>query len=163
AVNVINHHLDLPPDGDECLLDVHLASVQLGSGTWYVRVGLAKAGLFEGPTIKYFAVDAGWHHLMREGIQLEVLSVGHLDASGCSSTGTSAGGRRARRRCAAGIRHSIRTASAARAWQTSGRASASTASGSRSTAPTSPSSTSSPTIWRCCGGSASSKASRPTT
>jgi len=83
AVNVINHHLDLPPDGDECLLDVHLASVQLGSGTWYVRVGLAKAGLFERPTIKYFAVDSGWHHLMREGIQLEVLSIGHLDASGC--------------------------------------------------------------------------------
>jgi ABC-type polysaccharide/polyol phosphate transport system ATPase subunit len=83
AVNVVNHHLDLPAHGDECLLDVRLASVQLGSGTWYVRVGLAEAGLFERPTISYFAVDAGWYHLMREGIELEVLSIGHLDASGC--------------------------------------------------------------------------------
>ena len=83
AVNVVNHHLDLPATGDDCVLDVRLATVELGSGTWYVRVGVAEAGLFERPTIKYFAVDAGWHHLMREGIPLEVLSIGHLDAAGC--------------------------------------------------------------------------------
>jgi len=83
GVNIVNHHLDIPENVDEYALEVRLASVQLGSGTWYVRVGLAEAGLFERDTIKYFAVDPSWHHHLRHGIQLEVQSATHLDASGC--------------------------------------------------------------------------------
>jgi len=43
AVNIINHRLDMPQDVNEYALDVRPPSVQLGSGTWYLRVGLGEA------------------------------------------------------------------------------------------------------------------------
>jgi lipopolysaccharide transport system ATP-binding protein len=82
AVNIVDHHLHLPAIENECVLDVQLRAVQLGSGTWYLRVGIGEAGVFERAVIKHFALDDRWYHLFREGAQLDVLSVNHLDASG---------------------------------------------------------------------------------
>ena len=39
--------------------------------------------MFRRGTLDYFAVDARWYHLMREGIALEVRSVDQLDSAGC--------------------------------------------------------------------------------
>lgn len=83
VAHVVNHALQLPDSAGDCLIDVHLHEVKLGSGTWYVRVNVAEPGLFTRPAVKYFAVDDGWHHMRRRSIQLDVLSRTHLDSSGC--------------------------------------------------------------------------------
>jgi ABC-type polysaccharide/polyol phosphate transport system ATPase subunit len=68
------------PDGDECAVDVHFTPLNLGSGLWYVNVGVGEAGIYERPVINYFATDALWHHLLAGRFELRILSVNHVDA-----------------------------------------------------------------------------------
>ena len=82
AVNVVEHHLPLP-DLPSAVVDVTLPAVRLGSGKWFLRVGIGEADMFRRSTLDYFAVDARWYHLMREGIALEVRSADQLDRAGC--------------------------------------------------------------------------------
>jgi len=81
AVNVVEHHLFLP--APTTVVDVTLPAVRLGSGVWFLRVGVGEAGIFQRGTLSYFAVDSRWYHMMREGIRFEVQSVDHLDSAGC--------------------------------------------------------------------------------
>ena len=81
AVNVVEHHLLLPTA--QTVVDITLPSVQLGSGAWFLRVGVGEAGIFERGTLNYFAVDDRWYHMMRDGISLEVRSIDRLDSAGC--------------------------------------------------------------------------------
>jgi hypothetical protein len=82
AVNVVDHYLSLPERGD-AVVEVMLPAVRLGSGTWFLRVGVAEAGVFKRGNLRYFALDERWYHLMREGIQFDVISVDQLDSAGC--------------------------------------------------------------------------------
>jgi Wzt C-terminal domain len=82
AVNVVNHTLSLPTSGG-AVVEVRLPAVRLGSGTWFLRVGIAEANVFKQGDLRYFALEDRWYHLMREGIRFDVLSVDQLDASGC--------------------------------------------------------------------------------
>ena len=82
AVNIVEHHLALP-DAASVVVDVSLPAVRLGSGKWFLRVGIGEADMFRRGTLNYFALDARWYHLMREGIALEVTSLDQLDSAGC--------------------------------------------------------------------------------
>jgi ABC-type polysaccharide/polyol phosphate transport system ATPase subunit len=82
AVNVIEHQLRLPPSSS-AVVDVTLPAVRLGSGTWFLRLGVGEAGIFKRGTLGYFAVDEHWHHMTREGLQFEVRSADRLDSAGC--------------------------------------------------------------------------------
>jgi Wzt C-terminal domain len=70
----------LLPDADQCVIQVTLDPVRLGSGLWYVNVGIGAPGLYEQPTIVYFATDASWHHLLAGRFELRVVSISHVDA-----------------------------------------------------------------------------------
>jgi lipopolysaccharide transport system ATP-binding protein len=82
AVNVVDHRLTLPP-GPNAVVDVKLPAVRLGSGQWFLRVGIGEADMFRHGTLGYFAVSDRWYHLMREGIPVEVQSRDQLDSAGC--------------------------------------------------------------------------------
>jgi hypothetical protein len=82
AVNVVEHYLALPASS-RAIVDVTLPAVRLGSGKWFLRVGLGRAGMFKTGTLGYFATDEHWYHLTREGIAFDVTSVDQLDSSGC--------------------------------------------------------------------------------
>jgi len=68
------------PDGDDCVIDVRFDPLTLGSGLWYVNVGIGEPGIYERPHIDYFATDRSWHHLLAGRFELRVLSQSHLDS-----------------------------------------------------------------------------------
>jgi len=82
AVNVVEHQLRLPRSSS-AVVDVTLPAVRLGSGTWFLRLGVGEAGVFKRGTLGYFAVDERWYHMTREGLQFEVRSADRLDSAGC--------------------------------------------------------------------------------
>jgi len=71
------------PDSAEGVIDVVLAPIRLGSGTWFLNLGIGEPGLYARPMLQYFATDSSWYHLLAGSIELQVLSVSGLDASGC--------------------------------------------------------------------------------
>jgi ABC-type polysaccharide/polyol phosphate transport system ATPase subunit len=71
------------PDAPESVIDVVLDPVLLGSGTWFLNVGIGERGLYDRPILHYFATDSSWYHLLTARIELEVVSVSGLDMSGC--------------------------------------------------------------------------------
>jgi len=71
------------PDAPESVIDVVLDPVRLGSGTWFLNIGIGEQGLYDRPILHYFAIDASWYHLLAARIELRVLSISGLDASGC--------------------------------------------------------------------------------
>jgi ABC-type polysaccharide/polyol phosphate transport system ATPase subunit len=73
----------LLPASEECFIEVSLDAVHLGSGKWYVNLGIGEPALFERKDIKYFTIDSGWHHLLAARIELNVGSISGLDKSGC--------------------------------------------------------------------------------
>jgi lipopolysaccharide transport system ATP-binding protein len=73
----------LLPDSDECIIDVRLDPLRFGSGQWFLNVGIGAPGLYERPVMKYFATDDAWYHLLAGWIQLQVTSIGSVDAVGC--------------------------------------------------------------------------------
>jgi homopolymeric O-antigen transport system ATP-binding protein len=73
----------LLPDAPESVIDVLLDPVRLGSGTWFLNVGIGEPGLYDRAILHYFATDSSWYHLLAARIELQVLSISGLDASGC--------------------------------------------------------------------------------
>jgi ABC-type polysaccharide/polyol phosphate transport system ATPase subunit len=71
------------PAGDECAVEVQLDSVQLGSGQWYVNLGIGEIGLYERDVINYFTVDAAWYHMLAARLELRVTSATKVDTFGC--------------------------------------------------------------------------------
>jgi hypothetical protein len=82
AVNVVEHHLRLPLSA-KSVVDVALPAVRLGSGKWFLRVGVGQADMFKTGGLGYFATDEHWYHLTRDGLGFDVTSVDQLDSSGC--------------------------------------------------------------------------------
>src|SRR5262249_36274740 len=70
----------LLPETDECVIDTVFDPLNVGSGLWYVNVGIGEPGMYERPAMKYFAIDRSWHHLLAGRFELLVLSVSHVDA-----------------------------------------------------------------------------------
>jgi ABC-type polysaccharide/polyol phosphate transport system ATPase subunit len=79
---VYEPHMALPA-GDECVVEVRLDSVQLGSGQWYVNMGVGELGLYERDVINYFTVDAAWYHMLAARLELRVTSATKVDTFGC--------------------------------------------------------------------------------
>lgn len=71
------------PAGDECAVEARIDSIQLGSGQWYVSVGIGELGLYDRDVINYFTVDAAWHHMLAERLELRVTSATSVDTFGC--------------------------------------------------------------------------------
>jgi ABC-type polysaccharide/polyol phosphate transport system ATPase subunit len=79
---VYQPRLTLPP-GDECAVEIQLDAVQLGSGQWYVNMGIGEVGLYEREVINYFTVDAAWYHMLAARLELRVTSATKVDTFGC--------------------------------------------------------------------------------
>jgi homopolymeric O-antigen transport system ATP-binding protein len=79
---VYQEDLPIPPSG-EFVIESTLDDVRLGSGLWYVNVGIGAARIFRRTTIPYFTVDSAWYHLITSRVQFRVLSVTKFDAGGC--------------------------------------------------------------------------------
>jgi ABC-type polysaccharide/polyol phosphate transport system ATPase subunit len=71
------------PSGDECTVEARIDSIQLGSGQWYVSVGIGELGLYDRDVINYFTVDAAWHHMLAARLELRVTSATTVDTFGC--------------------------------------------------------------------------------
>ena len=71
------------PAGDECAVEARIDSIQLGSGPWYVSVGIGELGLYDRAVINYFTVDAAWHHMLAARFELRVTSATSVDTFGC--------------------------------------------------------------------------------
>jgi len=81
-VYIYDAHLKIP-QADEFVIDSRVDELRLGSGVWYVNLGVGAAGLFERTTLPYFSVDSAWYHLMSARLQLQVSSATQFDANGC--------------------------------------------------------------------------------
>jgi ABC-type polysaccharide/polyol phosphate transport system ATPase subunit len=68
---------------DSSAIDVAFDRLNLGSGQWYVNVGIGQPRLFDRPDIRYFTVDSGWYHLLAERLDFRVATISSFDASGC--------------------------------------------------------------------------------
>jgi len=79
---VYQPRLSLPP-ADECVVEVRLDEVELGSGQWYVNIGVGEVGLYDRDVIDYFTIDSAWHHLLAERLELRVTSASKVDTFGC--------------------------------------------------------------------------------
>ena len=79
---IYDSHVQIP-DAEEFVIDSRIDELRLGSGVWYVNLGIGAAGLFDRSALPYFSVDSAWYHLMAARLQLQVLSAGKFDANGC--------------------------------------------------------------------------------
>jgi ABC-type polysaccharide/polyol phosphate transport system ATPase subunit len=79
---VYEPRLSLPP-GDECVIDVRLDSLLLGSGRWYVNMGVGELGLYDRDVINYFTIDGAWYHMLAARLELRVTSATKVDTFGC--------------------------------------------------------------------------------
>ena len=71
------------PAADECVIEVRLDSVQLGSGQWHVNMGVGELGLYERANIDYFTIDTAWYHMLAARLELRVTSATKVDTFGC--------------------------------------------------------------------------------
>ena len=67
----------------ECVIDVRFDSLMLGSGPWYVNMGVGELGLYERTEINYFTIDAAWYHMLASRLELRVTSKTKVDTYGC--------------------------------------------------------------------------------
>jgi lipopolysaccharide transport system ATP-binding protein len=79
---VYEPRVSLPP-GDECVVDVRIDSVLLGSGRWYVNMGVGELGLYDRDVINYFTIDGAWYHMLAARLELRVTSATKVDTFGC--------------------------------------------------------------------------------
>jgi lipopolysaccharide transport system ATP-binding protein len=79
---VYEPRVSLPPT-EECVIDVRLDSVLLGSGRWYVNMGVGELGLYERDVINYFTIDGAWYHMLAARLELRVTSATKVDTLGC--------------------------------------------------------------------------------
>ena len=59
---------------DDCVIDVAIDAIRLGSGQWYVNIAIGEVGALDSSTAKYFTLDARWHHHLAARIELRVAS-----------------------------------------------------------------------------------------
>jgi len=71
------------PAGDDCTIDVRLDPVQLGSGPWYVSIGIGEVGLYDRDVINYFTLNGAWYHMLAARLDLRVVSASKVDTFGC--------------------------------------------------------------------------------
>jgi len=79
---VQHERLDLP-SGPHAEILIQIDELFLGSGAWYVNVGVGEPGLYDKPAAKYFTVDPSWYHVLASRLELTVASVSRFDATGC--------------------------------------------------------------------------------
>jgi hypothetical protein len=48
-----------------------------------VNLGIGEPGIYSRPIVNYFATDPSWYHLLASRIELHIMSVSGLDATGC--------------------------------------------------------------------------------
>lgn len=78
------HHQRLAlPSAPNAEILIHIDELRLGSGPWYVNVGVGELGVYDKPSAKYFTVDPSWYHVLASRLELKVASVGRFDATGC--------------------------------------------------------------------------------
>jgi lipopolysaccharide transport system ATP-binding protein len=78
---IYDAHLAIPRT-DEFVIESRLAEVLLGSGVWYVNLGIGAPDIFDRTPMPYFAIDSAWYHLMATRLEFRVLSATSFDA-GC--------------------------------------------------------------------------------
>jgi len=71
------------PAAAQCVIDVRIDSLLLGSGQWYVNMGVGELGLYERAVINYFTIDAAWYHMLAARLELRVTSATKVDTYGC--------------------------------------------------------------------------------
>ena len=71
------------PDEPEFTIDAHIDSVRLGSCAWIVTLGVGEANMFKRDIVRYFTIDSAWYHYFAARLEIQILSVSHLDAAGC--------------------------------------------------------------------------------
>jgi hypothetical protein len=79
---IYDEHLAVP-DAETFVIESRIDDVRLGSGLWYVNVGIGAPEIFRRADIPYFSVDSAWYHLLSGRLQFRVLSVTPFDAGGC--------------------------------------------------------------------------------
>jgi lipopolysaccharide transport system ATP-binding protein len=79
---VYQPHISLPAT-EECVIDIRIDSVLLGSGRWYVNMGVGELGLYERDVINYFTIDRAWYHMLAARLELRVTSATKVDTLGC--------------------------------------------------------------------------------
>ena len=67
----------------KCVIEVRLDSLLLGSGQWYVNMGVGQVGLYERAVINYFTIDSAWYHMLAARLELRVTSATKVDTYGC--------------------------------------------------------------------------------
>jgi lipopolysaccharide transport system ATP-binding protein len=70
-------------DAEDRVIEIAMDAVRLGSGRWYVNIGIGEPDLFDRESVNYFTVDPAWYHLLASRIELQIASVSQFDASGC--------------------------------------------------------------------------------
>jgi lipopolysaccharide transport system ATP-binding protein len=77
---IYDSHLVVPAS-DEFVIESQLDELRLGSGLWYVNLGIGEPDLFSRSENPYFAVDAAWYHLMTSRLEFRVLSLTSFDGN----------------------------------------------------------------------------------
>jgi lipopolysaccharide transport system ATP-binding protein len=71
------------PQAEECVIEVRLDALLLGSGQWYVNLGVGEVGLYDREVINYFTIDHAWYHMLAARLELRVTSATKVDTYGC--------------------------------------------------------------------------------
>jgi lipopolysaccharide transport system ATP-binding protein len=77
---IYDAHLTVPA-AEEFVIESRVDDLRLGSGTWYVNLGIGAPDLFDRSPMPYFAIDAAWYHLMTNRLEFRVLSVSSFDGN----------------------------------------------------------------------------------
>jgi lipopolysaccharide transport system ATP-binding protein len=77
--------ISLPPK-KAYVVDVQIQRVLLGSGQWYVNLGIGELGLYEREAVDYFTIDRAWYHMLASRLELRVNSSTKVDTFGCFFT-----------------------------------------------------------------------------
>jgi hypothetical protein len=79
---IYRSHLTVPESG-AFVIENRLQEVRLGSGLWYINVGIGAADIFKQSELQYFSMDPSWYHLLSGRLEFRVLSLTKFDANGC--------------------------------------------------------------------------------
>jgi lipopolysaccharide transport system ATP-binding protein len=77
---IYDAHLAVPAT-EAFVIESRLEDIRLGSGVWYVNLGIGGADIFDRSPVPYFAIDAAWYHLMTSRLEFRVLSITSFDGS----------------------------------------------------------------------------------
>jgi lipopolysaccharide transport system ATP-binding protein len=77
---IYDAHLPVPST-EEFVVESRLDELRLGSGVWYVNLGIGAPDIFDRSPVPYFAIDEAWYHLMTGRLEFRVLSITNFDGS----------------------------------------------------------------------------------